>query len=95
MERYKEIKKLVRWGELFLGDKLGGGRLILFIEDKPNNKFPAYHNLKIVVYNIKSRNEKTTMCGYEGTYRTADEIDSMLDSLAVDFIGKITSYGIQ
>ena len=94
MERYSEIKKLVRWGELFLGDKLDGNRLILSVEDKPNKKFPAYHNLKVVVYNVKSRSEKTCMCGYEGTYRTVGEVDSMLDRLAVDFISKLSSYGV-
>lgn len=86
---------LVRWGELFLGDRLGGNRLILSVEDKPNQKFPAYHNLKVVVYNVRSRSEKTVLCGCEGAYRTESEVDSMLDRLAVDFIGKLSSYGIQ
>lgn len=95
MERYSDIKRLIRWGELFLGDKLRGNRLILSVEDKPNKNFPAYHNLKVVIYNVKSRCERKCMCGYVGTYRTVSEIDSMLDRLAVDFIGKIASYGIQ
>lgn len=94
MGRYSEIKKLVRWGELFLGDKLGSNRLVLSVEDKPNKKFPAYHNLKVVIYNIKSRSEKISMCGYEGTYRTEEEVELMLDRLAVDFIEKLSSYGV-
>lgn len=95
MERYSEVKQLVRWCEEYLKDRLGKERLVLFVEDKPNARFPAYHNLSMIVYKVKSRTEKETVCGSNGSYRTDDERYAIVDKLAVCLLREMVSYGIQ
>lgn len=95
MERYSDVKQLLRWCEEYLNDRLCGDRLVLFVEDKPNRKFPAYHNLSIIVYRVKSRTEKDVICRSNGSYRTDEERDAIVDKLAVCLLREMVNYGIQ
>lgn len=88
------MRQLVKWGETYLFDKLGGDRLVLWVEDKPHLRFKAYHGVSLVVYRVKSRTEKETVCGAGGTYRTDDECDAIIGRLAVEFLRCVTEYGI-
>lgn len=88
------MRQLVRWGETFLSDKLQGDRLVLWVEDKPHLRFKAYHNLSLVVYRVKSRTQKDTVCGSSGTYRTGEECDAIIGRLAVEFLRCVTEYGV-
>lgn len=89
MERYDVVKRLLKW---YSG--ITGKNYVLYTSNKRDDKFPAYHHLTLLAYNVVTRDDKTVVCKTVGTYNDSDGFDKILDEFAVTFIKEVKN-GIQ
>ena len=86
MERYDVVKRLLKWYSTITGNNY-----VLYVSNKRDIKFPAYHHLTLIAYNVITREDKQVVNKVTGAYKDEDTFNTILDELAIGFIREITN----